>query len=51
MPPKFTTPPEFVIDTQADGFGFVNLEKFKAKTRGRRQRRGSRIPEGLAGAH
>lgn len=22
-------PPEFVIDTQEDGFGFVNLEKFK----------------------
>lgn len=22
-------PPEFVIETQADGFGFVNLEKFK----------------------
>lgn len=22
-------PPEFVIDTQKDGFGFVNLEKFK----------------------
>lgn len=26
----FTTPPEFVIDTQPDGFGFVNLAKFKA---------------------
>lgn len=26
----FTTPPEFVIDTQGDGFGFLNLEKFKA---------------------
>ncbi|HET6389348.1 alpha/beta fold hydrolase [Hyphomicrobium sp.] len=26
----FTTPPEFVIDKQADGYGFVNLEKFKA---------------------
>ncbi|BCH13573.1 MULTISPECIES: alpha/beta fold hydrolase [unclassified Mesorhizobium] len=26
----FTTPPEFVIDTQEDGFGFLNLEKFKA---------------------
>lgn len=23
-------PPEFVIDTQKDGYGFVNLEKFKA---------------------
>jgi pimeloyl-ACP methyl ester carboxylesterase len=26
----FKTPPEFVIDTQADGYGFVNAEKFKA---------------------
>ena len=26
----FSSPPEFVIDTHADGFGFVNLEKFKA---------------------
>lgn len=26
----FTTPPEFVIDTQADGFGFLNLETFQA---------------------
>jgi pimeloyl-ACP methyl ester carboxylesterase len=26
----FTTPPEFVIDVQADGYGFVNAEKFKA---------------------
>jgi pimeloyl-ACP methyl ester carboxylesterase len=26
----FQTPPEFVIDTQADGYGFVNAEKFKA---------------------
>lgn len=26
----FTTPPEFVIDTQTDGFGFLNLEKFQA---------------------
>ena len=26
----FTTPPEFVIDTHADGFGFVNGAKFKA---------------------
>ena len=26
----FTTPPEFVIDAGADGFGFVSLEKFKA---------------------
>lgn len=25
----FSTPPEFVIETQADGFGFVSLEKFK----------------------
>jgi len=25
----FSTPPEFVIDTHADGFGFVNLEKFQ----------------------
>ena len=26
----FPAPPEFVIDTQPDGFGFLNLEKFKA---------------------
>ena len=26
----FAAPPEFVIDTHPDGFGFVNLEKFKA---------------------
>jgi len=26
----FTGPPEFVIETQGDGYGFVNLEKFKA---------------------
>ncbi|MBB4003627.1 MAG: alpha/beta hydrolase [Aurantimonas endophytica] len=26
----FTTPPEFVIDAGADGFGFLDLEKFKA---------------------
>lgn len=26
----FTTPPEFVIDTLPDGFGLLNLEKFKA---------------------
>ena len=26
----FTTPPEFVIEPQADGFGFLSLEKFKA---------------------
>ncbi|WP_274427264.1 alpha/beta fold hydrolase [Chelativorans sp. YIM 93263] len=26
----FTTPPEFVIETQEDGFGFVNQEQFKA---------------------
>ncbi|WP_423822452.1 alpha/beta hydrolase [Salinisphaera sp. SPP-AMP-43] len=26
----FATPPEFVIDTQKDGFGFLSLEKFKA---------------------
>jgi pimeloyl-ACP methyl ester carboxylesterase len=26
----FSTPPEFVIDTHADGFGFVNAQKFKA---------------------
>lgn len=26
----FTTPPEFVIDAHSDGFGFLNLEKFKA---------------------
>jgi pimeloyl-ACP methyl ester carboxylesterase len=26
----FTTPPEFVIDVQADGYGFLNAEKFKA---------------------
>jgi len=25
----FTTPPEFVIDTQPDGFGYLNPEKFK----------------------
>lgn len=25
----FQGPPEFVIETQADGYGFVNLEKFK----------------------
>jgi pimeloyl-ACP methyl ester carboxylesterase len=27
---RFKTPPEFVIDTQADGYGFVNADKFKA---------------------
>lgn len=26
----FTTPPEFVIDTQSDGFGYIDLAKFKA---------------------
>lgn len=26
----YTTPPEFVIEPQADGFGFLSLEKFKA---------------------
>jgi pimeloyl-ACP methyl ester carboxylesterase len=26
----FTTPPEFVLDTRPDGFGFVDLEHFKA---------------------
>jgi len=26
----FTTPPEFVIDTHGDGFGFVKAENFKA---------------------
>jgi pimeloyl-ACP methyl ester carboxylesterase len=26
----FSTPPEFVIDTQPDGFGFVDLQHFKA---------------------
>ena len=26
----FTTPPEFVIDTQSDGFGFIKAENFKA---------------------
>lgn len=26
----FTTPPEFVIDAHGDGFGFLNLERFKA---------------------
>ncbi len=26
----FTTPPEFVIEPQADGFGFLSLEDFKA---------------------
>lgn len=26
----FTTPPEFVIDTTADGYGFLDLAKFKA---------------------
>ncbi|WP_426955688.1 alpha/beta fold hydrolase [Muricoccus radiodurans] len=26
----FVTPPEFVIDTQGDGFGFVKAENFKA---------------------
>jgi pimeloyl-ACP methyl ester carboxylesterase len=26
----FITPPEFVIDVHGDGFGFVNLERFKA---------------------
>lgn len=26
----FTSPPEFVIDVQADGYGFVNAQKFKA---------------------
>ncbi len=26
----FQTPPEFVIDVQADGYGFLNAEKFKA---------------------
>lgn len=26
----FTTPPEFVIETQEDGFGFINLAKFQA---------------------
>ncbi|MDX3905596.1 MAG: alpha/beta hydrolase [Pigmentiphaga sp.] len=26
----FPAPPEFIIETQKDGFGFVNLEKFKA---------------------
>jgi pimeloyl-ACP methyl ester carboxylesterase len=26
----FTTPPEFVIDTREDGFGFVKAENFKA---------------------
>lgn len=26
----FTTPPEFVIDTQKDGYGFIDLAKFKA---------------------
>jgi len=25
----FSGPPEFVIDTQSDGYGFVNLEKFR----------------------
>jgi hypothetical protein len=28
--PGSRTPPEFVIDVQADGYGFVNAEKFKA---------------------
>jgi pimeloyl-ACP methyl ester carboxylesterase len=27
---RFKTPPEFIIDTQADGCGFVNADKFKA---------------------
>jgi pimeloyl-ACP methyl ester carboxylesterase len=26
----YTTPPEFVIDTQADGFGFIKAENFRA---------------------
>jgi len=26
----FTTPPEFVIDTRGDGFGFIRAENFKA---------------------
>ena len=26
----FTTPPEFVLDTRADGFGFIKPENFKA---------------------
>jgi len=26
----YTTPPEFVIDTHADGFGFIKAEKFRA---------------------
>lgn len=26
----FTTPPEFVIDAQKDGYGFIDLAKFKA---------------------
>lgn len=26
----FTTPPEFVIDTQSDGYGYIDLAKFKA---------------------
>lgn len=26
----FTTPPEFVIEAQEDGFGFIDLERFKA---------------------
>lgn len=26
----FSSPPEFVIDTHADGFGFIDLAKFKA---------------------
>ena len=26
----FTTPPEFVIDTQKDGYGYIDLAKFKA---------------------
>lgn len=26
----FVTPPEFVIDVQADGYGYINFDKFKA---------------------
>ena len=29
----FVTPPEFVLDTQSDGFGFIDLAKFKAGSR------------------
>ncbi len=48
---RLAATPNFVIDVQADGFGYLNPAKFKAGFAARPQRRRRRLPARCAGAH